>query len=173
MNISKQDLLYAGGAVAAVLGITWWLKRRQTSAALPQLEPTSAAASAALPPPTPGMPRLPRPAEANPDQSLVVTSRFRPGTPVRTTGPYTEIGYRIGSLTAPNTGRIRRGDTAGIADGCAWRHGAHVFERLSFRGQKVFIVQSLLEPAAVQAAAQKPKPAERSPIRSFFSRLAA
>lgn len=168
MNITKQDLLYAGGAVAAVLGISWWLKRRQATAAVPELEPTATAASAALPPPTPGMPRLPRPPQTNPEQSLVVASRFRPETPVRTTGPYKEIGYRIGSLTAPNTGRIRRGDAAGTADGYAWRHGAHVFERLSFRGQNIFIVQSLLEQMPVQKP--QPKPAQ-SPIRSFFSRL--
>lgn len=166
--IDKEDLLIAGGAVAAFFGLNWLMKRQRVPPPSSNELPTPAALPAVTQPPQ----RITNPARwLQPAPTVAAqavqpaTSRFTLGTGLRTIGPYPEIGFRVGSVTATTTGRIPKGQFAGTAEGKAFRFGPHVFERLNRQGQTVFIVQQLLEPMTRIGPVRQ---TQASPIRSLF-----
>lgn len=138
MAIESDDLLLAGGALLAIVGVGWLLRRPRP---IGQPAPVTGSSTSVAAPKAP-------PAVSTSLQSTAVKSRFTPGDELVTTGPYPEIGYRFDALTRPNTGALKNGAKAGQADGAAFQYGGHVFERLTREGRKVFIVQHLLVKAS-------------------------
>lgn len=142
MAFESDDLVLAGGALLALLGVGLLLRRPKTPM-LPTPAPTAASGAIAT--------RTVAPKAATStgvgSQPTAAKSQFSPGTELVTQGPYPEIGYRFDALSRPNTATLKNGARAGKADGVAFRYGAHLFERLTREGRKVFIVQSLLAPA--------------------------
>jgi hypothetical protein len=148
MRVSNQDLLLGAGAIMALVGVGWLLSRKKSASTYATTQTN------------PGQPfktslSTPNPSRATSSGSSssqgssssgsgISLNKLNLGTTLRTTGPYAEIGYRT-APSQPNSGIIKLGAPAVWAKGQAVQVGNNIFEAVSYKGQTIYILQSLLE----------------------------